>query len=78
MSALTKFHSTRLSIQELLSGRIRLQRYGLFLKLKYLYPNKMQINFYFNNTGAKKQNNVVIFDFLYRPFVVTLLTVTEW
>ena len=38
----------------------------------------MQINFYFNNTGAKKQNNVVIFDFLYRPFVVTLLTVTEW
>ena len=45
MSALTKFHSTRLSIQELLSGRIRLQRYGLFLKLKHLYPNKMQINF---------------------------------
>ena len=45
MSALSKFHSTRLSIQELLSGRIRLQRYGLFLKLKYLYPNKMQINF---------------------------------
>ena len=36
----------------------------------------MQINF--NNTGAKKQNNVVIFDFLYCPFVVTLLTVTEW
>ena len=45
MSALSKFHSTRLSIQELLSGRIRLQRYGLFLKLKHLYPNKMQINF---------------------------------
>ena len=45
MSALSKFHSTKLSIQELLSGRIRLQRYGLFLKLKHLYPNKMQINF---------------------------------
>ena len=45
MSALSKFHSTRLSFQELLSGRIRLQRYGLFLKLKHLYPNKMQINF---------------------------------
>ena len=28
MSALSKFHSTRLNIQELLSGRIRLQRYG--------------------------------------------------
>ena len=53
MSALSKFHSTRLSIQELLSGRIRLQRYGLFLKLKHLYPNKMQ--FYFSNTAAKKQ-----------------------
>ena len=37
MSALSKFHSTRLSIQELLSGRIRLQRYGLFLKIKHLY-----------------------------------------
>ena len=37
MSALSKFHSTRLSIQELLSGRIRLQRYGLFLKLKQPY-----------------------------------------
>ena len=45
MSALSRFHSTRLSFQELLSGRIRLQRYGLFLKLKHLYPNKMQINF---------------------------------
>lgn len=54
MPALTKFHSTRLSIQELLSGRIRLQRYGLFLKLKHLYPNKMQINFILA-TRLKKQ-----------------------
>ena len=56
MSALSKFHSTRLSIQELLSGRIRLQRYGLFLKLKHLYPNKINADkFYFSNTAAKKQ-----------------------
>lgn len=57
MSALSKFHSTRLSIQELLSGRIRLQRYGLFLKLKYLYPNKMQINFILT-TWVQKTDNI--------------------
>ena len=57
MSALSKFHSTRLSIQELLSGRIRLQRYGLFLKLKHLYPNKMQINFILT-TRVQKTDNI--------------------
>ena len=57
MSALSKFHSTRLSIQELLSGRIRLQRYGLFLKLKHLYPNKIQINFILATRLQKKLFN---------------------
>ena len=55
MSALSKFHSTRLSIQELLSGRIRLQRYGLFLKLKHLYSNKTQINFI---SATRLQRNI--------------------
>ena len=57
MSALSKFHSTRLSFQELLSGRIRLQRYGLFLKLKHLYPNKIQINFILATRLQKKLFN---------------------